>query len=66
MQHKGNKKTLSAYLGMQLGNQEVIKLAKEVEVQQKGFCRQNSKKKNAKEIMDMDIFFHIFHGVWSQ
>lgn len=39
MQHKGNKKTLSAYLGMQLGNQEVIKLAKEVEVQQKGFCR---------------------------
>lgn len=39
MQHKGNKKTLSAYLGMQLGNQEVIKFAKEVEVQQKGFCR---------------------------
>lgn len=46
----------------QLGNQEEIKLAKEVEVQQKGFCTYNGKKRKAKESMDI---IHIFHGAGS-
>lgn len=44
---------------MQLWSQEEIELAKEVEVQQKGFCRFNSKKRKAKEIMGI---IHIFHA----
>lgn len=56
---EGTTKTLSACLGMQLGSQEKLKLAKEVEAQQKDLCCYNNRKRKAKEVTDI---IHIFHG----
>lgn len=44
---EGNTKTLPACLEMELGNQEMLKLAKEAEAQQIGFCGYNSRKRKA-------------------